>query len=297
MLQIEIAKQFIQIWIPNSLNNWEFPQVISDLVKSDEPFVVATVVRVSGSSIGKPGFKEVISSKGEVVYGTLGGACPDSAIIEKAKEVLNSGTARTIKVFLEDAKETLAGMAQDREDEIHVETNCGGIMDIYLEPYRRNERLVIIGQGGRDEIEDGLVSLGKSIGMSVAVIDPNPMLNSKPDVLIDPVNSPLSDFAFNGDDFVVVLTKGARDIQVLEEISKHSVRYVGLLASKKRIKSDFETLGTNGIRKDFLDSIHTPIGIDIGAITPAEISLSIISEIVKYRRKQQDLKSVVPSPS
>ncbi len=297
MLKTDLAKRFIRIWIPNSLNNWEFPQIISDLVKRDESFVVATVVRVSGSSIGKAGFKEVISSKGEVVYGTLGGACPDAAIIEKAKEVLNSGKAKTIKVFLEDAKETLVGMAQDREDEIHVETNCGGIMDIYLEPYRRNERLVIIGQGGKDEIEDGLVNLGKSVGMSVTVIDPNPVLNSKPDVLIDPVNSPLSDFAFKDDDFVVVLTKGARDIPVLEEISKHSVGYVGLLASKKRIKSDFETLAAKGIKKDFLDSIHAPIGIDIGAITPAEISVSIISELVTCRRKRQEAKSVVVNPS
>ena len=89
----------IRFQIP--LNNWEFPQIAFDLVKKGEAFVVATVVKVSGSSIGKPGFKEVNSSKGEVLYGTLGGACPDSAIVEKAKEVLSTGNARTIKVFLE----------------------------------------------------------------------------------------------------------------------------------------------------------------------------------------------------
>ncbi len=274
------------------MNNWEFPQIAFDLVKKGEAFVVATVVKVSGSSIGKPGFKEVISSKGEVLYGTLGGACPDSAIVEKAKEVLSTGNARTIKVFLENPEETIVGMRENKEDEIHVETNCGGIMDIYLEPYRRNERLVIVGQGGRDEIEDGLITLGKSIGMNVTLIDPNPMVTSQPDVTIDPVNSPLSDFDFNEDDFVVVLTKGARDLQVLEEISKHKVRYVGLLASKKRIKSDFDSLEAKGVSKEFLTSIHAPIGIDLGAITPAEISLSIISEVVSIRRKQQDQKSM-----
>ncbi len=268
------------------MNNWEFPQIISDLVKKEEPFVVATVVRVTGSSIGKPGFKEIISGNGDVVYGTLGGACPDSAIVEKAKEVLKTGSARTIKVFLEDAKETLVGMAKNNEDEIHVETNCGGIMDIYLEPYKRNERLVIVGQGGRDGIEDGLVMLGKSIGMSVTVIDPNPMINSKPDELIDPVNSPLSEFHFHEDDFVVVLTKGTRDLQVLEAISKNKVKYVGLLASKKRIKTDMDALEASGVDKEFLKSIHAPIGIDIGAIAPSEIALSIITEVVSVRRKQ-----------
>ena len=268
------------------MNNWEFSQVISELVKKSEPFVVATVVRVSGSSIGKPGFKEVISSNGDVIFGTLGGACPDSAIVEKAKEALKSGSPRTIKVFLEDAKEALVGMAKNTEDEIHVETNCGGIMDVYLEPYKRNERLVILGQGGRDEIEDTLVSLGKSIGMSVTVIDPNPMMNSKPDELVDPVNSPLSEFLFQEDDFVVVLTKGTRDIQVLESISRHKVKYVGLLASKKRIKTDLDALEARGVSGEFLKSIHAPIGLDIGAITPPEISLSIISEIVSIKRKE-----------
>lgn len=269
------------------MNNWEFQQIISELVKKEEPFVVATIVRVTGSSIGKPGFKEVISSNGEVVYGTLGGACPDSAIVEMAKEVLKSGNAKTIKVFLEDVKETIAGMRENKPDEIHVETNCGGIMDIYLEPYKRGERLVIVGQGGRDEIEDNLVSLGKSIGMRVTLIDPNPMTNSEPDAIVDPVNSPLSEFDFSEDDFVVVLTKGARDLQVLEAISKFKVSYVGLLASKKRIKIDLDALEAKGVEKSFLNFIHAPIGLDIGAVTPSEISLSIVSEIVSVRRKEK----------
>ncbi len=267
------------------MNNWELSHIISDLVNKGEQFVVATVVKVSGSSLGKPGFKEVISSEGKVLYGTLGGACPDSAIVEKAMDVLKTGTPRTIKVFLEDARETIIGMARDSEDEVHVETNCGGIMDIYLEPFKKNERLVIIGQGGRDEIEDGLVTLAKSIGMRVTVIDPNPIMTSRPDEVVDPVNSPLDKFNFREDDFVVVLTKGARDVQVLEEISKHKVRYVGLLASKKRIRDDFGALESRGVSKEFLGSIHAPVGIDIGAVTPQEISLSIISEIVSVRRK------------
>jgi xanthine dehydrogenase accessory factor len=267
------------------VNNREYPQIVSELVNRGEEFVVATVVKVSGSSIGKPGFKEVISSDGKVIYGTLGGACPDSAIVERAMDALKKGEAKTIKVFLEDAKDTILGMSKGNDDEIHVETNCGGVMDIFLEPFKRNERLVIIGQGGRDEIEDSLVSLGKSIGMDVIVIDPNPMLNSKPDEVVDPLNTPIADFNFNDEDFVVVLTKGSKDVQVIEAVSRHKVRYIGLLASKKRIREDFEALESKGISKEYLKSIHAPIGLGIGAVTPQEISLSIVSEIVAERRK------------
>jgi len=268
------------------LKNWEFPEVISELVKKDQPFVVATVVNVSGSSIGKPGFRTVISSDGKVVYGTLGGACPDSAIIEKAKEVLASGEAKVIKVYLESTKEALEGITINRDNEIHVETFCGGIMDIFLEPFRPSERLVIVGQGGKDDIENGLVKLGKMIDMQVVVIDPNPVLDSDPDVLVNSVTSPLSNFKFSEDDYVVILTKGASDIDALEAVSRYGVKYVGLLASRKRIKADFETLQSRGVSSQFMESLHAPIGIEIGSVTPEEIALSIISEIIKVRRGQ-----------
>jgi xanthine dehydrogenase accessory factor len=134
------------------LNNLEFSGLINQLLAKGEVFVVETVVKVTGSSIGKPSFKEVISSNGDVVYGTLGGACPDSVIVEKAKEVMKSGQAKIVKVFLENTKDALDGLIANREDEIHVETFCGGVMEIFLEPFSARERIVIIAQGGRDDI-------------------------------------------------------------------------------------------------------------------------------------------------
>lgn len=269
------------------MKNWEFPEFTSELVRKGEAFVVATVVRVSGSSIGKPGFRTVISSDGKVVYGTLGGACPDSVIIEKAREALESGEAKTIKVFLESADEALKGVAINKEDEVHVETFCGGIMDVFLEPFRPSHRLVIIGQGGRDEIEDTLVRLGKMVDMQVVVIDPNPSLDSDPDVLINSIEHPVGEFKFEGDDYVVILTKGANDIPALEALSRSSVRYAGMLASRKRIEADRSILESKGVPETFFESLHAPIGIKIGSVTPAEIALSIMSEITSVRRKPE----------
>ena len=270
-----------------ALKNWEYPDIISGLVKKGQSFVVATVVRVSGSSIGKPGFRTVISSDGKILYGTLGGACPDSAIIEKAKQVLESGEARTIKVFLESTKEALEGIAINRDDEIHVETFCGGVMDIFMEPFMPSDRLVIIGQGGKDDIENALVKLGKMVDMEVVVIDPNPVLDTKPDVLVNPMNNPVCEFKFSGDDYIVILTKGASDIDALEAASKSGARYVGMLASRKRIKADFEIIEAKGVSRQFMESIHAPIGVDIGSVTPEEIALSIIAQIISVRRTHQ----------
>ncbi|MEM0155213.1 MAG: XdhC family protein [Thermoplasmataceae archaeon] len=270
------------------MRNWEYPEFISELVRKGQRFVVATVVKVSGSSIGKPGFRTVISSDGKVIYGTLGGACPDSVIIEKAKQVMSSGEARTVKVFLESTEEALKGVMINKDDEIHVETFCGGIMDIFLEPFFPSERLVIIGQGGRDEIEENLVRLGKMVDMQVVVVDPNPMIEVDPDISVNSAESPLSEFKFSEGDYVVMLTKGANDIPALEMLSHNKTRYVGMLASRKRIEADREILIKKGVPESFMESLHAPVGIDIGSITPAEIALSIISEITSIRRKKTD---------
>ncbi|MEM0127505.1 MAG: XdhC family protein [Thermoplasmatales archaeon] len=264
----------------------EFADAIYDATKKGRNFVIATIISTSGSSIGKPGFKEIISEEGEILYGTLGGACPDSVIVEKAKEVLNTGKGKKITVFLENSKDAMLGMQRASDDEIHVETFCGGSMEIFLDPVKRPERLVIIGQGGRDEIVDFLIKLGKGIGMTVVLIDPNPQTEEQPDLTYDPVAKKIDDFPFSNSDYVVVLTKGRKDIEVLETLSRKETSYVGLLASRKRVETDISLL--NGkVGENFIKSLHAPIGLDIGAITPQEIAISIIGEIISVRRSHR----------
>ena len=140
--------------------------------------------------------------------------------------------------------------------------------------------------GGRDEVEEYLVLLGKKLDFRVTVIDHAPMLSEKPDELISNLDFDMKSYKFTNDDFVVILTKGERDIEALEAVSKGSPAYVGLMASRKRAAHDFEVLKGKGISQKFLDSVNTPIGVDIGAITPFEIAISIASQITKMRRER-----------
>jgi xanthine dehydrogenase accessory factor len=118
------------------LKQAEFTSVLAKLTADGIPFAVATVVKTEGSSLGKPGFKVVISEKGEVLHGSLGGVCPESAVTDIARETMKSGVPKTVKVYLESVEESVAAVVKGRkEDEIHVETNCGGIMTIFVEPY------------------------------------------------------------------------------------------------------------------------------------------------------------------
>ena len=133
----------------------EFAKTIDSLASRGAPFAVATVVNIEGSSLGKPGFKVIISGAGEVLYGTLGGVCPESAIVSAAKMTMRTGTPKMVKVFLEGVDNSVGAVLKSQsEDEVHVETNCGGKMDIYIEPYLPQQRLILIGQGGKDDVED-----------------------------------------------------------------------------------------------------------------------------------------------
>lgn len=243
--------------------------------------MVATVVKTEGSSLAKPGFKVVISRDGEVLYGSLGGACPESAIAGAAKKTLRTAAPRVVRVFLESVEDSVnANLKGHGEDEIHVETNCGGMLEIYLEPYLPQRRLILIGQGGKDEVEDALVRLGKSLEFEVIVVDHSPVLSEQPDRLIREIDFRLEDFGFNGSDSVVVLTKGERDVEVLLALSKLPHRYAGLLASAQRARDDIAKLRAAGAPEEFLSSLRAPVGADIGAITPDEIALSILAEVV-----------------
>ncbi|MDG6926402.1 MAG: XdhC family protein [Nitrososphaerota archaeon] len=259
----------------------DFTRFIDGLAEKREPFVVATVVRIHGSTLGKPGFKAVVSKEGRIIQGTVGGVCPESAIATMSLEALKTGKGKVVKVYLEDARTALDGtLKSSNPDEIYVETNCGGMMEIYVDPYLPADRLVLIGQGGKDDVEDNLVKFGKALGFETIVVDHLPVLEEDPDTLITDLDYDLDRFSFTDSDSVVVLTKGERDAGVLEVLSKKSTRFVGLLASVARVTEDVAELRKRGVPQQFIESIHAPIGVDIGAVSPEEIALSIMTDIV-----------------
>jgi len=272
----------------------EFAKMIDSLASKGAPFAVATVVSIEGSSLGKPGFKVVISGAGEVLYGTLGGVCPESAIVTAAKMTMRTGAPKMVKVFLEGVENSVGAVLKSQsEDEVHVETNCGGKMDIYIEPYLPQQRLILIGQGGKDDVEDALVRMGKSLDYDVVVIDHSPVLSEQPDELIKDVDYDLDAFPFTNTDSVVVLTRGERDVGTLVTLSKFKLRYVGMLGSRQRVREDAAKLKDAGASEEFIAALRAPIGADIGAVTAAEIALSILAEIVATRYGKEVLRKAL----
>lgn len=268
------------------------------LASRGTPFAVATVVKTEGSSLGKPGFKVIISGEGRVLYGSLGGVCPESAIVGAAKNTMRTGSPRTVKVFLENVEDAVGAVLKSQnEDEIHVETNCGGIMEIYIEPYLPQQRLILVGQGGKNAVEDALVKLGKLLDFNVVVIDHSPVLSEQPDLLIREVDYDLGSFEFASSDSVVVLTHGEQDIDTLSKLSNVKLRYVGMLSSRQRVKEDLAILKKQGVGEGFITSLRAPVGADIGAVTPAEIALSIMAEVVASKYGKEVLRKTLTQDS
>ena len=129
--------------------------------------------------------------------------------------------------------------------------------------------------------------MGKSLDFDVVVIDHSPVLSEQPDQLIDAADFDLGAFNFEATDSVVVLTKGERDAETLQTLSKSNARYVGMLASRQRARENISKLRKAGAGERFVSSLRTPAGADIGAVTAGEIALAIMAEVVaaKYGKE------------
>ncbi len=248
-----------------------------ELSSKEEPFAMATVVRVVSPTSAKPGSKALVLNGGKLL-GWVGGVCSQSTVIEQGLAALSDGKPRLISIS------TGGEFNESRQGVIPVPMTCygGGTMDIYIEPYLPEARLLVI---GHEPVATALTRLGKAIGLAVDVVDPlatNEDFTDAVRVYNDP-ESP--DIKVTSHTFVVVATHGRFDERGLERFLKTDTPYVALVASRKRAAVVIDHLATKGIPAETLHKIKNPAGLGIGAVTPEEIAVSIIAEIVSIRRK------------
>ncbi|WP_069999987.1 XdhC family protein [Cellulosilyticum sp. I15G10I2] len=158
-----------------------------------------------------------------------------------------------------------------------------------IEPFIPNPRLIIFGGG---HIAKPLVDYAAHVGFNIIVVDDRLAFanttrfpNAK-QVICESFEDSFSQIDFRPSDFIVIITRGHRyDGTVLREVLKHHFHYVGMIGSKRRVKGMMAELLHEGIPQDKLDAVHSPIGLDIGAITPDEIAISIVAELISFKNK------------
>jgi len=239
------------------------------LIGDRRPFALATVIDTRGSTSARNGAKAIFAGDGSIVTGWVGGGCAESTIAHAAIECIESGAPQVVDVDLDD--EVLgAGMP------------CGGAMRVFVEPVLPRPRLWILGHG---RVAECLCLLGDLMGFDIVIDDPMAAPARFPaarQVLTDDtLYAALSPAA---SDFVVVATQHRGDHQSMQRLLASDVRHVALIASRKRTGLVLDYLREQGIDDKRLALVRAPAGLDLGAATPEEIALSVISEIVMVRR-------------
>jgi len=244
--------------------------VIVEMRAKNRPFAVATVVETKGSVSAKTGAKAVIDHEGRIVAGWVGGGCAEATAGEEAIKCIASGLTSVVDIDMDD--EILgAGMP------------CGGSMRVYVEPVPPKPGLWIMGHG---RIAECLCLLGDLMGYRVVVHDPIATVEKFPaaariiddDVRYDQLQPAAGDA-------IVVATQHKGDHQSMTRALRSDAGYVALIASRKRSRLVLGYLREEGFDEAAIARVMAPAGIDLGARTPEEIALAVMSEIVLTRRK------------
>ena len=162
-------------------------------------------------------------------------------------------------------------------------------IELFVEVQRRPPTLIVVGAG---HVAQPLARLGKLIDFEVVVIDDRPQY-ANPErfpqadrVLAASFRPSLRDWPIDSDTFIVLVTRGhSHDVECLLEVIDSPARYIGMIGSKRRVRAVFDLLEQEkGISREKFDRVYAPIGLDIGAESPAEIGVSIVAEIIKIHR-------------
>jgi xanthine dehydrogenase accessory factor len=247
---------------------------IAEILKSHPQAAVATVVRTAGSAPREPGAKMVVLPDG-TTRGTVGGGALEKLVVQDALELLGTGGA-ALRTY---------GLRPSEQGGIGAE--CGGEAEVFIEVRGLADRLLILGGG---HIGAALHRLGRELGWETCIVDNRPAFAEASrfpgagTVLRAEYGDPaLRNLVTSRTAAVVVTHAHEGDEEALGNLLHTDAFYIGMIGSRRKVGVIFKRLGEKGVEPGRLDAVRAPVGLDIGAQTPAEIALSILSEIVRDR--------------
>jgi len=256
--------------------------LVSDLKTKGEVFAIATVVRTLSVTSAKAGAKAVIMGDGTITGGWIGGGCARSAVLKAAREAIDDGAPRLLSLQPEDLLDEEGITPGEHKNGIKYARNMcpsQGSMDIFVEAIRPRPELVIM---GTSPVATALSMLAQPLGFSITLCTPaaDHHAFSNIDMAVDGFDLQNS----NTRRFIVISTQGKGDEAALKAAVKVPFEHLAFVGSRKKAESLKQKLVRLGISSDQLSQMKAPAGLDIKAITPEEIALSILAEIVEKRR-------------
>jgi len=255
--------------------NQEVFAALSDALARGEEVALVTITTAKGSTPQRVGAKMLVYGDGRTV-GTIGGGCYEDDAFWKAREALKDRTPRNVRYELSDDFAEESGLI------------CGGQMEVFIEPVEPSPDVYVFGAG---HVGHCLAHMAFDAGFRVHVIDDREKFAAADrfpsgiDVIVHDIPTWLAGHTIPPTAYTVVVTRGHRhDLDALRALAPRGLRYVGLIGSKAKVKRIFDALREEGMGLDQLAGVHAPIGLDIGAVTPQEIAVSILAEMIAVRR-------------
>jgi xanthine dehydrogenase accessory factor len=239
---------------------------------------LATIVDVRGSIPSHESAKLLVREDGSMV-GTVGGGCVEAEVWNAAREVMET----------ERPKHLTFNLGQDAAYDNGL--ICGGQLDVFVEPVMPQPRALIFGAG---HISKSLAKVAGLAGFGVMVIDDRETFANRErfpeveEVIAGEYEEIFARLPVNETTYIIIVTRGHRDdMRVLRWAAGVPASYIAMIGSKRKVISVIKELEKEGIARESLERIHAPMGLDIGAVTPEEIAVSVAAEMIAVRRKAE----------
>jgi xanthine dehydrogenase accessory factor len=254
--------------------NREVFAAVADALERGEAAALVTIVATHGSTPQRVGAKMLVYADGRIV-GTIGGGCYENDAFWKAREAIGNRRPQLLHYELADDFAQETGLI------------CGGQMDVYIEPIEPSPELYVIGAG---HVGFHLARLAHEVGFRVTVVDDREKFANAErfptaeEVVVDDIPEWVARAHLPPHSYVVIVTRGhTNDLEALRALAPHELRYLGLIGSRAKVARIFDALKTDQIPDEHLQRVHAPIGLDIGAVTPQEIAVSILAELIAVK--------------
>jgi xanthine dehydrogenase accessory factor len=252
------------------MNDYEIFRVLLEARDRGDDVVLTTVVRTQGSVPRHAGSRMIVWPDGRTV-GTVGGGMLESRVVEMALQAVRDGKPQMLTYQLADPAAGDAGV-------------CGGVADIFIEPFLSPPTVVVVGCG---HVGKAVAELAKWIGFRVIVTDDRADLCTPEHIpgmdgyIVASAGELTDRLHITGQTYVAAMTRGQPvDIELLPPLLASPARYIGVIGSRRRWALTANALHERGVTEQQLARIHAPVGLELAAETPREIAVSVMAEII-----------------
>lgn len=236
---------------------------------------LATIVQVNGSIPSYESAKLLVREDGSMA-GTIGGGCVEAEVWTAAREVIDTEKPRHLTFSLGQDAAYDNGLI------------CGGQLNVFIEPVVPQPRALIFGAG---HISKSLSKIANMAGFATTIIDNREAFANRErfpeaeDIHAEEYEDVFPKLLSNGSTYIMIVTRGHRDdMRVLRWAVTTRSRYIAMIGSKRKVIGVIRELEKEGIPRDAFDRVFAPMGFEIGAVTPEEIAVSVVAEMISIRR-------------